>query len=253
MSRRRKLLSIYRRIAITCWKQAPSLLPLAIVVFVPLGLIDAISAEVSLDSLTLRHGVEVAAVIAATAAATVTGLLGEVFFSGAVAVSLTHPPGQKPPSTFEVARRLDYKRLILVDLAYVFMVILGLLVFFVPGILVFVWFGLSGPVVEIEKRTVRGALIRSYRLVRNNFWVVLLVLGPVEIVGDVISEFVTHLVHSALGDSIFATWMAESAANIVFTPIFAVAAVLLTLDLIASKDGEPEGRAAPTAPEPAPA
>ncbi len=253
MSRRRKLISIYRRIAVTYWKQAPSLLPLAVVIFVPLGLIDAISTEVSLDSLTLRHGVEIAAVLAATAAATVTGLLGEVFYSGAVAVSLTHAPDQKPPSTLEVARRLDYKRLILVDLAYVFMVILGLVIFFVPGILVFVWFGLAGPVVEIEKRTVRGALIRSYRLVRNNFWVVLLVLGPVEIVGDVISEYITHLVHSGLGDSFVATWMAESAANIAFTPVFAVAAVLLTLDLIAAKE---DGAAEPvptTAPEPTPA
>jgi hypothetical protein len=251
VTRRRKLISIYRSIAVTCWKQAPSLLPLAVVVFVPLGLIDAISTEVSLDSLTLRHGVEIAAVLAATAAATVTGLLGEVFYSGAVAVSLTHPPDQKPPSTLDVARRLDYKRLILVDLAYVFMVILGLVIFFIPGILVFVWFGLSGPVVEIEKRTARGALTRSYRLVRNNFWVVLLVLGPVEVVGDLISEYITHLVHSALGDSFFATWMAESAANIIFTPVFAVAAVLLTLELIAEKNGGESLPAAATTPEPA--
>ena len=34
-----------------------------------------------------------------------TGLLGEVFFSGAVAVSLTHPEHEKPPSIAEVARR----------------------------------------------------------------------------------------------------------------------------------------------------
>jgi hypothetical protein len=118
--------------------------------------------------------------------------------------------------------------------------------FFVPGILVFVWFGLSGPVVEIEGRTVRGALRRSASLVRHNFWLVFLVLGPVELVGDVVAEFAAHLVHGLLGDSFFATWMAESTSNIVFTPIFAVAAVLLTLDLIAAKDAaardQPDGK-----------
>jgi hypothetical protein len=31
--------------------------------------------------------------------------------------------------------------------------------------------------------------------------------------------------------------MAEAVANILFTPIFAIAAVLLTLELIANKDG----------------
>ena len=166
-----------------------------------------------------------------------TSLLGEVFYSGAVAVSLTHPDHEQPPSLTAVARQLDYRRLILVDIAYVVAVIVGLLLFFVPGILVFVWFGLAGPVVELEGRTVRGALRRSASLVRHNFWLVFLVLAPVELVGDAASELVGELVHGLLGHSFFATWMAEAAANVVFTPIFAVAAVLLTLDLIAAKDG----------------
>ena len=165
-----------------------------------------------------------------------TGLLGEVFYSGAVAVSLTHPEHEKPPSIAEVARRLDYRRLILVDIAYVSLVIVGLVLFFVPGILVFVWFGLAGPVVELEGRPVLDALRRSASLVRHNFWLVFLVLAPVELAGDLVGEAVGHLVHDALGDSFFATWLAEAAANVVFTPIFAIAAVLLTLDLIASKD-----------------
>ena len=55
--------------------------------------------------------------------------------------------------------------------------------------------------------------------------------------GDAVGELVNHFVHSALGDTFLATWIAESAANVVFTPVFAVAVVLLTLDLIAAKDG----------------
>lgn len=233
----RKLISTYARIGRTYCSKAPSLLLLAAAVFIPVGFFDALTTGVDVDSLHFGNGLQIAAVVVGTAAIAMTGLLGEVFYSGAVAVSLTHPEHEKAPSITEVARRLDYRRLILVDLVYVAFVIVGLLLFFIPGILVFVWFGLSGPVVEIEGRTVRGALRRSAALVRHNFWLVFFVLGPVELVGDAVAELVGHLAHGLLGDTFFATWMAESASNIAFTPVFALAAVLLTLDLIASKDG----------------
>lgn len=235
MSFPRKLGSVYLRIASTYRAKAGSLLLLATVIFVPIGFLDALTANVEIDSLDPGSIVKLLAVVGAVAAITMTGLLGEVFYSGAVAVSLTHPAHEKPPSTLEVARRLDYRRLIGVDIAYVLIVIVGLVLFVVPGILVFVWFGLSGPVVEIEGRPVFAALRRSASLVRHNFWLVFLVLAPVELAGDVVANLVEHLVHSVLGDSFFSTWIAESASNIAFTPVFALAAVLLTLDLIASK------------------
>jgi hypothetical protein len=231
----RRLGSIYWRIGRTYWSKAGSLLLLATIVFIPIGFLDALTTGVEIETLDPGSLIKLAAALGAVAAITMTGLLGEVFYSGAVAVSLTHPKHEKAPSILEVARRLDYRRLILVDIAYVALVIVGLIAFFIPGILVFVWFGLAGPVVEIEGRTVRGALRRSASLVRHNFWLVFLVLAPVELVGDAVAELVGHLVHDALGETFLATWLAESASNIVFTPIFAIAAVLLTLDLIASK------------------
>jgi len=238
MSFPRRLASFYGRIGRTYVSSAPSLLLLAAVVFIPLGFLDALTTKVDVNTLDFGSVVQIVAVVGAVAAITMTGLLGEVFYSGAVAVSLTHPRDKKAPSIMEVARRLDYKRLILVDIVYVLLVIVGLLIFFVPGILVFVWFGLSGPIVELEGRSVGDALSRSLQLVRGNFWLVFLVLAPVELAGDLFAEFVGHLIHGLLGDTFFASWTAESIANILFTPIFAIAAVLLTLDLIAAKDGE---------------
>jgi hypothetical protein len=231
----RRLGSIYWRIGQTYVSKAGSLLLLASVVFIPIGLLDAFTTGIEIESIDPGSLIKLAAALGAVAAIAMTGLLGEVFFSGAVAVSLTHPAHEKPPSIAEVARRLDYRRLILVDIAYVALVIVGLVAFFIPGILVFVWFGLSGPVVELEGQTVGGALRRSASLVRHNFWLVFLILAPVEIAGDLVAELVGHLVHDFLGETFLATWLAESASNIVFTPIFAVAAVLLTLDLIARK------------------
>jgi hypothetical protein len=249
----RRLGSFYWRIALTYRAKAGSLVLLATIVFIPIGFLDALTTGVDIDTFDPTSLLKVAAAIGAVAAITMTGLLGEVFYSGAVAVSLTHPAHEKAPSILEVARRLDYRRLILVDLAYVALVIVGLLTFFIPGILVFVWFGLAGPVVELEGRSVVGALRRSASLVRHNFWLVFLVLAPVELLGDGVGELIGHLVHDALGDTFLATWLAESAANIAFTPVFALAAVLLTLDLIALKPEtgpEPEHSGAPRVPSP---
>jgi hypothetical protein len=253
VSRRRKLISIYSRIGRTYWSRGPSLLLLAVIVFVPLGLVDALAAEVDLNSLDIRSGLKVAALIAAVSAVTVTGLLGEVFYSGAVAISLTHPEHERPPSLSEIARRLNYVRLILVDIVYVAIVLVGMVAVVVPGVLAFVWFGLSGPVVELEDRTVRGALARSWRLVHHNFWLVFLVLVPVELVGDAIGEALAGLVHDLLGHTLVAGWLAESVANIFLSPVFAIAAVLLCVDLIAEKDGTgPRVDPVPT-PAPSPA
>lgn len=237
MTRRRRLVSLYARIGRTYWSWAPNLLLLGAIVFIPLGLLDALAITVDVDSLDITDGVKVAALVVAVGALTATSLLGEVFYSGAVAVSLTNPDHERAPALREIATRLKYGRLIAVDLVYVLVVAVGLLLLFVPGALAFVWFGLAGPIVEIEDRTVRGALRRSWQLVRGNFWLVFGVLVPVEIVGDTVGEAIGELVHALLGHSLPASWLAESLANIVFAPIFAVAAVLLTVELIRDKDG----------------
>lgn len=249
----RRVASLYAQIGRTYWSWAPSLLILAVVVFLPLGLIDSLTSSLDIDSLDL-NGVEIAALVAAISALTATSLIGEVFYSGAIAISLTHPAEERPPLLREIARRVDYRRLIAVDLLYVAIVVVGMLLFFVPGVAAFVYLGLAGPVVEIERRTVRGALKRSWDLVRRRFWTVFAVLVPIEILGDSIGESAGHLVHDLLGDTFLATWLAESVANLLFSPLFAVAAVLLTLDLIAEKDGSapqlnprPTPAAAPTA------
>lgn len=235
MSRRRKVLSLYVRTARTYLRGTRSLLPLAVIVFLPLGLIDAVGAEVDVGSLDLDSGIKLAALVLAVSLVTATSLIGEVLYSGTVALSLGHPEGEAPPSLREVSRRLNYGRLIALDIIYVLLVIVGLFALVVPGALVFVLLSLSGPIVELEGRTVRGAFARSFALVRGSFWVVFFVLVPVEILGDAIARALQGLVHTLLGHNFFAVWMAESVSNIALSPLFAIAAVLLTLDLIAAE------------------
>jgi hypothetical protein len=234
----RRLSAIYGRIWRTYRTWAPSLLLVALIVFLPLALLDALTMNVEVEALDITSGIKVAALVLAVGAITATGLIGEVFFSGAIAVSLTHPHGEDPPSLREIAGRLRYGRLIAVDLAYVGLVAVGLLLGVIPGLLAFVFLGLAGPVVEIEERSAKGALARSLRLVRGNFWFVLWVLLPIQVAGDALGHLLAGLVHSLLGHAFVATWLAEAATDIALSPLFAVAAVLLTVELIAERDGE---------------
>jgi hypothetical protein len=230
-------LPLYARIGRTYARWAPSLLLLALVVFVPLGLVHAVTVHAEIGSLDLGSGLEVLAVVAALAALAVTGLLGEVFYTGAVAILLTHPHDGGPPSLREIARMVNYGRLIAIDLVYGLAVAVGFVLLVVPGVAAFVWLALAAPVVEIEHRGVRAAFARSVRLVRGRFWVVLAVLVPIELVGDTVTRLATSLAHDLLGESLLSEWLADVLANLAFTPFYAVAAVLLTVELIREKDG----------------
>lgn len=237
MTRRVKTVAeFYVRIARTYAHWAPFLFLLGMIVFVPLGLIDAIAVHIEVNSLTVDTGAEILAVAVTVLALVGTGLLGEVFYSGAVAVALTHSHEGRPPSLREIAGRLRYRRLIAVDLLFTLIVIVGSFFFLVPGALAFVWLGLSGPVVEIEGRGIRASFARSMHLVRGRFWLVFWVLVPIEFAGDGLGDLVTSFVHNLLGNSLPAEWFAESVSNVVLTPFYAVAAVLLTLDMIAEKE-----------------
>jgi hypothetical protein len=240
------VLSLYARIVRTYFAWAGTLLPLAVAVFVPLGLVHAIPVHVDATTLDLGSGLRVAAAVLALLLLTTTGLLGEVFYTGAVSIALTHRRDGAPPSLREIAGTIKYGRLIAVDLIFGVLVAFGIVAFVVPGVLVFVYFGLAAPVVEIENRGVRGAFARSLRLVRGRFWYVLAVLVPIEVASDAVTGGATGLAHSLLGNSLFAEWLVDTSTNVLLTPFYAVAAVLLSIDLIAEKDGtEPRLHSAP--------
>jgi hypothetical protein len=229
--------ALYGRIVRTYFTWARSLLPLAFVVFVPLGLIHAIPVHFDATQIDLEGAIDILVLVVAVVALGATGLIGEVFYAGAVAIALTHPHDGEPPSLREVARMVSYGRLIAIDLLYVLLVAVGLAAFVLPGILLYVYLGLAAPVVEIEKRGVRAGFARSFNLVRGHFWLVVAVLLPFEVAGDAVTNGAIQLSHVLLGDNLFSEWLADTVTNIVFTPFYAVAAVLLTLNLIEDRDG----------------
>jgi hypothetical protein len=234
----KRTVSIYGQVLRTYARWAPSLILLAAIVFVPLGLVHAITVHAEIGSLDLEGGLKVFAAAAALLALAATGLIGEVFYTGAVAISLTHPREGKPPSLRETARMVNYGPLIAIDLLYGALIAIGLVALVVPGVLVFVWLGLAAPVVEIEHRGIRAALARSVHLVRGKFLLVALTLIPIEFAGNALTSLATTLVHGLIADELICDWLADVLSNIAFTPFYAVAAVLLTVDRIREKDGE---------------
>jgi hypothetical protein len=247
VQRLRDLLSVYARIGRTYWRWAPSLVLLALAVFIPLGLLHAITVNAEIGSFGFSAGFKLLAAVGAVLAIAATGLIGEVFYTGAVAISLTHRHEGQPPSVREIAGMINYRTLIAIDLLYGALVAVGLVFFFVPGILAFVWLGLTAPVVEIEHRGIRAALARSVHLVRGRFWTVALVLIPIEILGDGLTDLATSLTHGLFGSELICEWLADVIANVAFTPFYAVAAVLLTVDMIREKGGGAELRSEPAA------
>src|SRR5204863_96852 len=93
------------------------------------------------------------------------------------------------------------------------------------------WFALAGPIVELEGAGVRAALARSRRLVRGHFWTVLLVLVPIGLASELLSNGSLQVAHYAIPTPLLSDWAGEAVTNILLSPFYAVAAVLITLDL----------------------
>lgn len=250
-SGRLTVLGAYTRIIPAYLRWARFLLTLALIVFIPVGLVHSIALEADIGSFDFGGIVVLLGLAAALATLIVTGLLGEVFYTGAVAASLTRAHDGRPPTLREMAGAIAYGRLIAVDLIYGAAVAIGALLFAIPGILAFVWLALAAPVVEIEDRGVRASLRRSAQLVRHRFWLVLAVLAPIEVVGEAATSIATEFAHDLLGDrSMLTHWLADVLSNLAVTPFYAVAAVILTVALIHEKDGRgPVLRATPASSE----
>jgi hypothetical protein len=226
---------IYRLTVRTYWRQAGFLVLLGAIVFVPLSLLDALANEAQEIDTGEITKFELAALIAGLAAQGVTSMLGEVFYSGAVAVTLAVEEDREKPTLRAVARRIAWGRLIVVDIVFAVAVGLGLELFVVPGFLIYTWLALSGPIVELEHAGIKESFVRSVRLVSGNFWAVFCVLVPITLASAALSAVVVDALPPVFGSTFVSDWIGEAASSIAISPFYAVAAVLITLELSAAR------------------
>jgi hypothetical protein len=230
---------IYVRTARAFRARAGFLLLLGAIVFIPLGFLSALTDrinEIHAESASGVFDLGTVGLIAAVVAQAVTTLLGEVFYAGAVGLTMRKGEQSPPPSLSYVARHLSYGRLIAVDILLSLGVALGLLLLIVPGVVFFGWFALAGPIVELEGRGVRAAFARSRQLVRGSLWTVLLVLVPITLASEALAAALFELPHLVIHEPLIRDWVGEAVSNILLSPFYAVAAVLMTLQLSGRAD-----------------
>jgi hypothetical protein len=220
------------------------LLIAALVVFVPVGLLEALDdriQEVDSDAFT---DFQLAALIAIAVVHASTALIGEVFYTGVVAAAVTETRTGTGRSLAHIARTLPYGKLVAADVLFAVAVVLGLVALVVPGILFFTWFALVAPVIELEKRPVLDAFRRSRELVRGNFWRILVLLLVFEVVTSALADGAGSLAGAILGDTLLADWLGAAVAGVLLTPLYAVAVVVIAWELIELESGSerPEAR-----------
>ena len=206
------------------------ILPLAAVVLIPVEVLESLVSH-QLESLPEGKFTDHFLLTIVAGVLTSTSLLGQVFMAGAIGLSLIHTTGGNPPRLKWLIGHISYGRLIAVDLLYLVAITIGLLLLVIPGVFAVYLLALAGPVVEIEDRGIRGAFARSIRLVRKDFWLVFWVLAAAQLGGFIAGSGVEHLVGGLVGEDTVGEAVAKGAAEVIVEPLWAIAAVLLTMRL----------------------
>ena len=226
------LAETWRSVARTCREQWRLLLVAGLVVFIPLGFLEALDnhvGEVVIEDFGDIASIEAVLVGLLHAA---TSLWGEIFYTGVVAAGVSELLGGRPASLARIARVLPYGRLIIVDIVFSLIVLAGLVLLVVPGIVFYVWFSLSGVVVKIEGKGVRDALRRSHELVRGSFWRVFAVVVPAELLSSAVVDVGSAIGHEQAG-GFAGEWLAATVSEMLAVPLYAVAVVVVTYQLLA--------------------
>src|SRR3954454_12566045 len=127
---------VYVRTARAFRSRAGYLLLLGMVVFIPLGFVSALADrvhEIHVDSPGDVLDLGTLGLVVGLVAQAATTLLGEVFYAGAVGLTMRQGEHAPPPPLRYVARRLSYGRLIGVDIVLATGVAIGLVLLIVPG------------------------------------------------------------------------------------------------------------------------
>jgi hypothetical protein len=211
------------------WKP---LLVVAIAVFVPIGLLDVLNHHVQdLDPDELS-GPQFIGVALIAFSQGITALLGEVLFAGVVAAAVSETHGGHAASLWTLLRTLPYVTVISIDILFSLGLALTLLLLIVPGVIFFARYALAAPLAKIEHLGIRDSFKRSAQIARGHLGLVLGVLLSIGILGQVLSGFAIAEVGELAGDSFVGEWAGATLSELVSAPIWAMAAVSLTYELL---------------------
>jgi hypothetical protein len=209
----------------------------AVVVLVPVSLLDAVADRFSTVGEVFATG-ELVRAIAAAVIGALLSLLGEVFYAAIVTEIVCNHRGVHREALAGGLRSLPYARLALADIVYAVVASLGFILLVAPGLVFMTWFALIAPVIEVERIGIRAAMRRSRELVRGHFWKVFLVVIPLSFVVDFAFDALEHSVADVLGETFVAEWASAALAEIITAPFLALFVVLAYLELSAFRTSD---------------
>ena len=214
-------------------EQAGFVLPVALLLFIPLGLVEAAGEHMfeleteDLDAATL------ATLIPAAIAQVATSAFGEVFFAGVAMAAVSESMEGRPrPPLRKLVRTLPYGGLIAVDVLFSLGLALGIVLLIVPGLIFFTRYVLAAPVLKREGRGVRGSFRRSRELARGHALALLLLLGGLWFATDLLSSYLGEGGGISFGESLVGDWAVATVVELLVTPVWAVAVCVVTVRLL---------------------
>lgn len=196
---------------------------MALVLFVPLGVVDTLGEHALETEAEEPSASEIAGLLAAIVVQVASATVGEVFYAGVVTSAVTSSlEGEPRPRFGHLVRTLPYLPLIAVDLLFSFGLALGLALLIAPGMVFFARYVLAASVLEIERIGVRAAFRRSRQLARGNALFVLMLLGGLYLLTDGLTSLLQSGGVWTLGESFVADWVIAAVVGVVVTPVWAV-------------------------------
>jgi hypothetical protein len=222
-----------RRIGQVYAEQARFVLPVALLLFVPLGLVEALAEHAfELESEDVEWD-QIAKLVPALLGQLAAASLGEVFFAGVVMSAVTESMEGRPrPRLRTLARTLPFGGLIVVDILFSLGLAFGLVLLIVPGLVFFTRYVLAAPLLEVEHGGVRRAFRRSRSLARGHALALLLLLGGVWLATELLASYLRENGGTALGESLTADWAIGIVVGVLIAPFWAVALCVVTWRLL---------------------
>lgn len=217
MTRRLDTAAIFERLFQVYGAQFTLIVPAALIVFAPVALLVAIIEPNSAG---------------AQAVTQLISLIATVWLQGMVIEAVSDiQDGRRDftiPGLFASVMPM-LGSLILVGVLAGLGILVGLVLFIVPGLVLLTWWAVVAPVVVLERRPALEAFGRSRELVRGNGWRVFGVIVVVFLIQAVLSSLLVLLFGG--GDSRVGAGLGTLVSNAISAPISAIAASLVYLEL----------------------
>jgi hypothetical protein len=196
----------------------------ALLVFLPLAMIDGLVEELKPDDLIAEGGISLLT--------TFEHMVGDVLFNGLVAAAvLEWREGRRRLGIVEVARTLPWVTILALEALLPVVTTIGLILLVVPGLVFVVYSTLAPAAAKVEHLRAWPSVKRSFRLVHGNAWRVFLVLLILVGVAAAAEELLQSLTHHFIGHV-----AAKLIVELAFSPLSAVAVVLMVFHL--RREGE---------------